>query len=48
LVVEFTVGSAPSLTAVMMLQSLLECCRNASAGGGTFLVAGPPAKDSTA
>ena len=45
LVVEFTAGFAPSLTAVMMLQSLLECCRNASAGGGTFLVAGPPAKD---
>ena len=48
LVVEFTAGFAPSLTAVMMLQSLLECCRNASAGGGTFLVAGPPPKERTA
>ena len=48
LVVEFTAGFAPSLTAVMMLQSLLECCRNASAGGGTFLVAGPPSKERTA
>jgi hypothetical protein len=48
LVVEFTAGFAPSLTAVMMLQSLLECCRNALVGGGAFLVAGPPPKERTA